>query len=721
MSLPSLQLDDLRWQDLMSAIQARIIANSDGEWTMHGPLDPGMALLEVFSYELEQRLYWLDQVSNPFARALLSVLDESPCTTKAASTVFSVFGPNSTPVPGPVELIPQFSDFSPRDNEKTLFFTLQNALYVYPVKSNENGQAKIELWVNQTERSTLLAAGKSVSLLAQCDNTFEFEIRIGFTRELVVADSGKPFSLFLGLNDINEAHSIQPQWRISESDSPDMTRVRGEGYDQEQSEAAWRNIIDAARDISPPAKLQWYTSQNATDRKQLDPSSVSDGTGGLRRSGVMTFTVPSDWRPIDIKADGTYIYSLWGRCDNNTYSSPPRIQQINVNACICKNEMWVTLDWIQLQDQVAQWIKLPGQFIQLASSSPTPFENKVNLEILEHDGKWHQWRPTDHFYHHGPDERVFVVDRLKKQLHFGNGLTGRIPVLYAETPIDPSVEKIKLAYLAGGGTEGNVGPLIWRANSSPLQAVNVVNAGGGRDTETLDEANVRTATLLNLRERAVTAKDYEDIALSTPGIVLARVHAAMGYHPDFPCQSIPGVITLFTLPPAERPEDFPHGEAVVIAPTTDPGALKTIADRLMERRLLTSEVYVRTAMFARIRLNVHVLGIVADKEDLFKAIHAILFRYLDPLIGGDDHTGWPFGGVIRPSALIKIVQEHIEPGIVIEKIGVALIDKNTDATTFEYHPFEYCYDLTLPTYHLVQLDHVHVNIQAVANTEGGLK
>ena len=69
MTLPALKLDDLNWSSMVDAIRTRIVANSRGQWTMHGPVDTGITLLELFTYLFEQRIYWLDQVHAPLARA----------------------------------------------------------------------------------------------------------------------------------------------------------------------------------------------------------------------------------------------------------------------------------------------------------------------------------------------------------------------------------------------------------------------------------------------------------------------------------------------------------------------------------------------------------------------------------------------------------------------------------------------------------------------------
>src|SRR5437762_533823 len=73
-TLRSPHLDDLTWDALMEATRRRIPAESGGLWTLHAPGDPGVTLLELFAYLLEQRLYWLDQVPDALVVAVLGLL-----------------------------------------------------------------------------------------------------------------------------------------------------------------------------------------------------------------------------------------------------------------------------------------------------------------------------------------------------------------------------------------------------------------------------------------------------------------------------------------------------------------------------------------------------------------------------------------------------------------------------------------------------------------------
>jgi hypothetical protein len=55
MVLDTLQLADVTWDDLVALARRRIPAITRGEWTLHAPVDPGITMLELFAWLLEQR------------------------------------------------------------------------------------------------------------------------------------------------------------------------------------------------------------------------------------------------------------------------------------------------------------------------------------------------------------------------------------------------------------------------------------------------------------------------------------------------------------------------------------------------------------------------------------------------------------------------------------------------------------------------------------------
>jgi len=54
-----------------------------------------------------------------------------------------------------------------------------------------------------------------------------------------------------------------------------------------------------------------------------------------------------------------------------------------------------------------------------------------------------------------------------------------------------------------------------------------------------------------------------------------------------------------------------------------------------------------------VRLSVRLLGDPVDPAATRARVEEALRKFLDPLEGGDDLEGWPFGDPIRPSVLMR--------------------------------------------------------------------
>src|SRR5260370_704383 len=111
MTLAPLQLDDLTWDVMVAAIRRRIPAESAGNWTLHAPVDPGITLLELFAYLVEQRLYWLNQVPDAFVVAGLGLLGlDGPPPGRARATPPPWSPDHPADVPPPAVLTWAYAD-----------------------------------------------------------------------------------------------------------------------------------------------------------------------------------------------------------------------------------------------------------------------------------------------------------------------------------------------------------------------------------------------------------------------------------------------------------------------------------------------------------------------------------------------------------------------------------------------------------------------------------
>jgi hypothetical protein len=733
-TLPALKLDDLTWAQMVDAIRARIVANSRGQWTMHGPADTGVALLELFAYLFEQRIYWLDQVHGPLARALLALLDDAPRPTQAARTVLAFPTPDG-PAFAPTH-IAAGTTFTAALGARVLPMTTLEPVHVLPVHDQQadtpERRPRLTLTVDGHDRSAQLRTLQSVPLLGSDGGAGSFEITLWLDRAIDAAERDGVFTLLL---ELDAPAACAPEWAPRATDSLWFARVPRDGFEPLAPEhaidgscelepavsaastgpdpllgeisAQW--AMDDLR-VGPPASLTFSYSTGPGTWKALPATALVDGTGGLRRSGLWRLRIPADWSAAGAPVEGLLPHALRVDCEQSDYSSPPILVRLVPNVAVARQVQSVRPAPALIEPQLDAWLKLPGQQLALDRNLPEPIEDSVQLELLEADGEWRRWRATDDLYRHGPGDRVFVVDRLHKLLRFGNGLTGRIPVLAAAST--PPAARARLCYLAGGDATGELARLQWLSPLTPLAPINVVPAIGGLPAENFAEANARVARDLERVERAVIADDYESLALSTPGVAIARAHAEVGLNPDFPCQALGGVTTVFLVPEVPRTTDTESVDIGVPTPAIDPGALRAVGERLEARRLLTQEVYVRPARYRAVYVEVDLQGIVLDEAALTTRIRAHLARHLDALLGGDTGAGWDFGAPLRPTALLHQVQSLLTGGVAVSGVSIAL-DEAAD--------FEACRDVAIRPHELVWLAGLTTRFQRSPIAQGGLR
>lgn len=267
----------------------------------------------------------------------------------------------------------------------------------------------------------------------------------------------------------------------------------------------------------------------------------------------------------------------------------------------------------------------------------------------------------------------------------------------------------------GGGERGNLAALLtWEPAEGVVApiAVNLVPSAGGVEPESLADARRRAAQDLRQVDRAVIAADFEELAVTTPGVAIKRAHAAIGWHPDFPCLPVPGAVTVFIVPAVPR-NSRESDCAETPAPVPDAGALAAVAARLDRARLVATEIFVLPPLYRPVALSVDVEAHTPAHDALRALLAAEFARFLDPLVGGDDNSGWPFGEQLRPSVLLRQAQAAIGSQGDVRGVGVALIESGAGE--------ESCKDVPIGPHSLVALKSVVARIrQARAGAAGGL-
>lgn len=136
------------------------------------------------------------------------------------------------------------------------------------------------------------------------------------------------------------------------------------------------------------------------------------------------------------------------------------------------------------------------------------------------------WREVRSLATAGPAQRCFMVQRAADggaTLLLGDGVNGAVPP--KGSALDPV--EVQATYRVGGGPQGNVRPgTAFTCSVTALRKV-LAHAGatGGAEAESLVSARDLAPRLFRAQDRAVTADDYVELALRTPGVGKARAVA----------------------------------------------------------------------------------------------------------------------------------------------------------------------------------------------------
>jgi predicted phage baseplate assembly protein len=260
---------------------------------------------------------------------------------------------------------------------------------------------------------------------------------------------------------------------------------------------------------------------------------------------------------------------------------------------------------------------------------------------------------------------------------FGDGQFGRIPVA---NPSEPNSNIVARFYRFGGGTQGSVGAGAINALQTFVNGVDTVTnlqpSLGGTDEETVDAAKLRAPQQLKSKDRAVTAEDFEYLAEQTSGVTIRRAKALPLVHPKFPGTPIPGVVTVIVVPESDAPNPMPGAATLAI-----------VCTQLNAHRLLTSELYVVAPTYRLVLIEAQiVVNPDSDLSVVKKAVEQALTTWFDPLKGGADATGWPFGGTIFYSDVYRVI---------LDVPGVARIQDNQLVIWLDNQRQPFCRDVPI--------------------------
>jgi predicted phage baseplate assembly protein len=615
MPLPAPELDDRKFQDIVDEAK-RLIPRYCPEWTNHNVSDPGVALIELFAWMSEMVLYRVNQVPERLYVHFLNMVGVEPFPPSVAradvtfwlSTVLDapVVVPAGTQVMTPASA-------SGGSSEAVVFTTVQELVIAPPelVAARTVTAADdrvVDVWDNL--RFDVLG----VPCFASPELTPGDAFYLGFARSLAGA--------VLRLSITAQAEGI--------------------GVDPRDPPLVWEVWSGEA----------WITAQVN-----------GDSTGGLNRAGEIVLLVPVAHQLMTI--GNTAAYWLRARLlapkqGQPTYQASPRVRA--VTAATLGGTIGAEHAETMLAETIGRSDGGPAQSFVVSHTPVLPRRDGEHVRVTDGDGAA-DWTEVEDFTSSGPRDKHYAWDSGSGVIRFGPRVRYPDGAVRQHGMIPRDGAQISVTgYRHGGGSRGNVGARTLTVMRSTVPyvrgTINLAPAVGGVDAETVAEAKVRGPLTLRTGQRAVTAGDYERLTMeASPEVARARC---------LPTTRGNGSVRLLVVP-AVRGDSTRHqlDDFAITAPL-----MRSITDHLDAHRLVGTAVEVGTPYYQGVSVVALVHTGPGRPAGLVRQRAAeALTRYINPLTGGAEGTGWPFDADINAAVVTQLL-ESVEG---IERVEEALL------------------------------------------------
>jgi len=644
MSLPAPNLDDRKFQDIVDDAKRQISLRCP-EWTEHNVSDPGVTLIELFAWMMEGTLYRLNQVPE---RNYIKFLELLGITLESAAPArtelcFRLSRPifDTTEDDAYVLRLPAFGTVAATmrtEMDDAIDFTTEADLVMvrprlaYTFSAAQASAAGDPLSVSEARPFTPIEPGMEIELDEK-----------GAPR--TVQRSGHPIfgstpregdAFYLGFEADISGNLIELR--------AECNRSAATGLDEDYPAQVWE---------------YWNVAENRWDR--LSSPSGLDTTYGFNRTGAVELLVPRGMLPSTLNNQ----QARWIRCRYTTavQDLPPRgpaglrpsgyqksPELFSLEACTVGGSAPASNANTVVNEVLGQSDGTPGQVFKLQHAPILPRRASEQILIGElgaPPAELEVWTEVTDFSESGPHDRHFVCDAFTGEVYFGpnihqpDGATRQ----YGAVPAKGLTITFS-AYRFGGGVHGNIREHQIRTLKSAIPYIadvwNPSSATGGQNQEVLERAKMRARASLRIRERAVTAEDYEFLACRATSSV-GRAHCVQPgpRHSRGKKNEMipPGVVQVLIVPALGTQVTVPRPADLRV----DQRTLKDVFEYLDQRRMLTAVLEVSEPEYVFVSTEIILVADPKmDADQVALAVKERLNAYTHPLWGGPNGDGWPF-------------------------------------------------------------------------------
>ncbi len=458
------------------------------------------------------------------------------------------------------------------------------------------------------------------------------------------------------------------------------------GFDEKLSKGPFQIFFDIRKNtlfenFTGKSKFFYYD-----DRKKWKRIDVEDETNSFIKSGPVRFQFPFDFTKSNLFGDQLY----WLKIENSK-SVLNQIKGIFLNTVSAHNSQ-------TKEEIIGSSNNLPEQEFKIQHSPifQSDFKLWVNeygflsddeedsliethklFEVKDENSKtieqWVLWGEIPRLDSSNPFDRNFVINRVSRQVLFGDGTYGKIP--------PPGTENIKASYIFGGGKRGNLpkNSITELKTAVPFveKVTNPLPSEGGLDTESIERATLRGPHSIKNRGRAITKGDYEWLVLENfPSIAKVRCLPASRHDG----KTVGGNVTIVVVPTSSEQRPIPSHTLLE--------NISTYLQKVNSNIIHQTNFFVISTIFVKISIKVdlHPKSIAVSHKAETIALSK-LNKFLHPLFGGKEGNGWEFGELPCVSEIYELLEEIHE---------VDHVDNLTIQVTVEdeKNPYEFVIDDT---------------------------
>lgn len=715
LTVPS--LDDRNYQQILTEALARIPAHTP-EWTNFDDADPGVTLLQLFAFMTESIIYRANLIPDRVKRTFLKLLD-IPMLPATPATGFVTF--DNTKGPMKSEVLPAGTAL----NAGQIDFRTLYGVEVLPLE----GRIYYKQTVSGTRRNQVkeqydqLYASYASSVLEQLDY---YETA---TLPLPTSGAELPFIDFATV----QGHAL---WIALLVPKPaDLSRVPSIIAQRVLTVGVLPGFEDTGKALTPAtlSESESPALDFAMPVVELDADDNlprdNDGrpvitfrtlnsrptTDVLQKPGLIEVELPSatlieSWTEInerldplehgvgklppaldDAQLEGRLLTWLRvrARVPQNGDTSGAETADETTQTKDDASKINLRVSWMGINaSQVEQRIDVVSEDVGRGTGEPDQVVQVVNTPVVPDSLRLmvnnEVWLPIDDLNNAAPEialqnaqtvpgtpqpvadrqlSKRYVLNPESGEIRFGNGIRGARP---------PRRAVIRASYSYTNGRAGNLG--IGAISNGPAlpagtKVTNPVRTWGGSAAETLDSALDRLPAMVKTRERLVAKSDFKTIVRATPGVEIGRVEILPLLNPAIQDVNAQGAVTVMVIPRYDllNPD----------APQPDQLFIDTVCRYIEPRRLVTTEIFVRGPDYVDLWVSIgfDAMPGVATAEVRDKIV-ATIRRFLSPLNGSYDGSGWPLEKSVDPLELGAVVARvpgvaKVQPVLLTDSTGLS--------------------------------------------------